>query len=310
MRLPVRDGHPVVTQSMITAFQRCPLEAVLTYACGQAQEGSEALSRGTRIHAVLEHWLKTGDRTYLPQDMTEHERHLLAGYRWHWAEQDSETDVVTVESKISAPIGVEDIWLEGVLDAVVQRGDTVIVQDHKTHKRIPDWDHRLTNAQAPLYLWLLKKAYDLDVNNFEWDYICTADYPQLKLTKSVRLAKQSWGKLDYIEARRQLDNLGVDTHPPELEKLRQLRGLPTERYSRVQLTYTPDRLTAWIARVRTTVQMMLDYPDDPALAGTSDSCLGPMCGHRAQASQVLAGHGCSYGPIVDPLAYHEKGEYK
>ena len=59
MRLPIRDSHRVVTQSMITTFQRCPLEAVLTYVCGQAQEGSEALSRGTRIHAVLEHWLKT-----------------------------------------------------------------------------------------------------------------------------------------------------------------------------------------------------------------------------------------------------------
>ena len=139
----------------------------------------------------------------------------------------------------------------------------MVVQDHKTHKRIPSWDYRLTNLQAPLYLWLLKEAYDLDVNTFEWDYICTADYPTLRLTKSGRLAKQSWAKLDYIEARRQLDNLGVDTYPPELEKLRQLRGLPSERYCRVPFTYSADRLSAWIERARTTVQTMLDYPDDP-----------------------------------------------
>lgn len=308
MRLPMRDGHPVVTQSMITAFQRCPLEAVLTYACRQPQDGSEALSRGTRIHAVLEHWLKTSDWDYLPQDMPEHERRLLAGYRWHWAEQDSDTEVVTVESKVSAPLGVEDVWLEGVIDAVITRGDTVIVQDHKTHKRIPGWDYRLTNLQAPLYLWLLKESYDLDVDTFEWDYICTADYPALKLTKSGRLAKQSWAKLDYIEALRQLDELGVGTYPPELEKLRQLRGLPSERYCRVPFTYSADRLRAWLERVRTTVCTMLDYPDDPEFAATSDSCLGPMCGHRAQASQLLAGHGCTYGPVVDPLAYHKKGE--
>lgn len=305
MRLPIRDGHRVVTQSMITTFQRCPLEAVLTYACGQAQEGSEALSRGTRIHAVLEHWLKTRERD-IPSDLPEHEQRLLAGYRWHWADQDARTEVVDVEAKVAVPLGVEDVWLEGVLDAVIRRDNTVIVQDHKTHRRIPDWNHRFTNAQAPLYLWLLHEAYGLEVTVFEWDYICTADYPELWLTKSGQLAKQSWASLDYVEAKRQLDALDVHAYPQELDSIMRQRGKCIKRYSRVQLTYTIEQLNAWVARARTTAQIMLAYPDNPCVANTSDTCLGPMCGHKIQANALLAGRAAKMNDTVDPLAYHNK----
>lgn len=212
------DGvTPVTTQGMIKTFRSCPREALYKFHLRlQPRRLSQPLTRGKWMHALLqayyegrnwkdEHriWVSRFNKIFDEEkerlgDLPRECSRLMYGYLWHYgnsAFSEYQWTVHEVELVVEAYLPNGHLF-RGRLDLLVEDDFGLWVVDHKTHKRLPDWDSRMLDEQSPLYIWACHQM-GIPVRGFIWNYICTAgiDEPKL-LVNHTRFHKRD-GDADY-----------------------------------------------------------------------------------------------------------------
>lgn len=138
---------PLVTNSELTTYRRCPKEWMVSYDQGyRTVDKPDALRLGTSVHDSLERRLRHGvwhPRREDYADDYEYERYvaLLDGYGLRWSSDFDEYEILAVEAQFDAPLVNPETGapssayrLGGKLDAVVReiRSGDVYVLEHKT----------------------------------------------------------------------------------------------------------------------------------------------------------------------------------
>lgn len=121
--------------SALTSFETCPRRHYLTKISKEVVEPqTEALTWGNRVHKALENRLKGFT---LQDEMAAFEDQAAAVLRYG--------GTVEAEAKVAlnrqfSPVEyfAKDVWVRGVLDWSVVKGDTMVVGDWKTGKPDPD----------------------------------------------------------------------------------------------------------------------------------------------------------------------------
>jgi len=100
--------------------------------------------------------------------------HALAGYRWHYDDQQQEP-VVAREQYFSLPLlnpqtgyPVPDVFIEGKIDKLIEIANGIAVKEHKsTSKSIdPDstyWGHLNLDVQTTMYIYAARRLQLIDI---------------------------------------------------------------------------------------------------------------------------------------------------
>ena len=188
-----------------------------------------ALLRGTVFHEMLDNrvlgkdpleplveygkiydklWDEERENYHSPEDLTR----LYQRYCKHYVGETldykglSETEII---------VEFQGIKFKGILDKQPRdKFGREFVMDHKTHKVIPDENHRFADLQTVLYYWAKRQNGD-KVDGIIWDYIRTKPPAIPELLKSGGLSKRANIDTDY------------DTYLAEIEK----NGLDPKDYS-------------------------------------------------------------------------------
>lgn len=348
-------GIPVTTQSMLKTFRMCPREAMYKYHERLSPKvASVPLTRGKWIHALLEehyngrdwrpvHKAKTAEFSKLMDeekdklgDLPREIELLMASYFWHYGAEDvvgTEWEVLEVEKLIEAMMPNGHLF-RGKVDMIVLIDGEVWIVDHKTHKKLPDWAHRMFDEQSTGYVWAAREM-GIPVRGFIWNYITTAGFPKYKVlkngssfyatnwdsdttypafTRAIKAAKAEYGD-DFLNT-------------PELvkkakAKLAQLKGqrwqgpdvLPTSPFFRRDFLEKDDELIERTLKsmMRTSdVMHSYDFSDPDCVERDIRSCEGFFCSFRdLSMGDLVQGDSERLKHLnyrkQDPLAYHGDG---
>src|SRR5699024_10667279 len=158
-------GTPITTRSMIKTFRASPREAWYKYVLRLKPKAiAKPLRRGTWLHALIEahdtpgmdylevheayvrEFRKLFDEErmelgYMPTEIMQ----LFKSYMWHYgdpAHREYSWKVHDTELKLTAQMPNGHLF-RGVVDEVVEDDFGLWLVDHKTHKRLPDWNFRM-----------------------------------------------------------------------------------------------------------------------------------------------------------------------
>lgn len=348
-------GRPITSQSMIKTFRNSPREAYYKYVLRlKPKSVSKPLRRGTWLHALLEHYYNGDDweaihQAYTKQfhmlfdeekmelgDMPNEILNLFLSYRWHYGDpqyKDYQWTVHDTELKLTAEMPNGHLF-RGVVDAVVEDEFGLWLVDHKTHKRLPDWNFRMMDEQSAMYIWAAREN-DIPVHGFIWNYLTTEAITTPKVLKSGKsfYAKDfSSVNTDYPTFARavkkaQKDYPGVFIAEPEekqrvrdrLAQLKAMRWAPDNQngspYFRRDIIEKTD---AQIQRVlkpfmRTSERMHgYDWSDPEAIEDSADFVKGFTCNYKdLHISDLVSGDSSmlqhqNYQVDADPLSYQNK----
>lgn len=219
--LYVDDGRRIATHSMLQCFGQCPKKAQYKYAerlkPKVLTEKDQPLRRGTWVHKLLELYYRGEDW------MAEHRRltdkfnqlfdiekdalgdlptealRLMKSYLWHYGA--NRDDPYHGWKVLDTELTLECPWPDGEgvyrcrIDALIEDRWGLAIVDHKTHKRLPSYGHRLRDAASALYLWCAREN-GLDVNRFIWNYIRTRPPTIPKLVDVKRTPRLSTSSID------------------------------------------------------------------------------------------------------------------
>lgn len=349
------EGQPIVTQSMLKTFRSCPREAMYKYAERlQPKVHSQALTRGKWVHALLEAYYKDsgGEDAWelehkrwcgsyaklfdeekeklgdLPREIDR----LMRSYLWHY-ENDQGWNIAEVEMTIEAELP-NGMLFRGRIDMLVEDTEGRLwIVDHKTHKRIPEWQFRMLDEQSPLYVWAMREM-DYPVDGFIWNYLSTAGISVPQVLKNGQRFSKRLGDTDYPtyaaavrDAR--LEFPGVFGEKPEdkAEMLAMVKQLKRQRFVEGAVQTSPHfqrdmiiRTDDQIERVlRTTVRTAermhsYDFSDPDCVERNVNACKGFMCSYRdLSMSDLLNGDSemikkRDYLHDQDPLSYYDGKE--
>lgn len=349
------EGQPITTQSMIKTFRSCPREAYYKYALRlQPKVHSLPLTRGKWVHALLqahyegkdwheEHarwvsrWRKLFDeekeRLGLdPEDIVR----LMESYFWHYGDpaySGYAWKVHEVELTLEAELPNGHLF-RGRLDLLVEDDYGFWVVDHKTHKRLPDWDYRMLDEQSPLYIWAAREM-GIPVRGFIWNYLSTAGITVPRVVQDGTRFYKRDGESDYpTYARRVREELAKGTPPvflsnpadkaavkQELARLKAQRwvpgAVPTSPHFRRDLIEKSDDLIKRVltAAVHTSDRMhAYDFSNPDAVERNVSTCAkGFLCSYRSLSMADLVTGNSEMTKkreyqIGDPLAYYGEEE--
>lgn len=366
------EGRPVTTQSMMKTFLQCPREAYYKYVLRlQPKRLSEPLTRGKWIHSLLETYYKSlmedpdkaeANRLMWKQhelmvsrfrklnlfdeeleklgNMPEDVKTIVEGYFYHYGDPAhadyNEWEVVGVEQTLEAELPNGHIF-RGRFDMLVQNQFGLWLVDHKSHKRMPDWSHRMMDVQAPLYTWAAHQN-GLPVKGFIWNYLITTSRSAPTLLKNgSRFSKTGWASTTYPLALQAVKDAGwikdKRVHVPDnpeytAELTAQLRALRDQRwapgtaqsspfYRRDEIAHDPEQVARVVAStVRTSERMhSYDFTSDDTVERNTVECKGWRCSYSSLSmadlvtgdSSRLKRSDYQHG---DPLAYYEDEEDK
>lgn len=235
----------VITNSLIKSFKGCQQQTKYKHVdlIGPKLSRSKPLKRGNWFHELLEAKYKGESVTAahkmniskfnklfdeekeilgdLPHEMAA----LYKSYQWYYRADDSWT-VHEVEIKLEAelPNGMQG---QGKADLLIEDEYGLWVVDHKTHKRLPNFEYRLLDYQSAYYIWLFRQC-GIPVRGFIWNYIVpTAPHP-IKFNKNGQLSKRQPAVMDYPTANRGLTDF--QRRNPEVQAI--LSNLESIRYNR------------------------------------------------------------------------------
>lgn len=217
--LYVDDGRRIATHSMLQCFGQCPKRAQYKYAERLKKKTltmrDQPLRRGTWVHRLMEVHYSGGDWKAEHEKLTKQFNQLMdvekdalgdlpaeclrlmRSYLWHYGADKS--DPLHGWKVLDTELTLECPWPDGEgvyrcrLDLLVEDRWGLAIVDHKTHKRLPDFGHRLRDAASALYLWCAQYN-GLDVSRFIWNYIRTRPptVPQLvDVKRTPRLSTKS-----------------------------------------------------------------------------------------------------------------------
>lgn len=204
----------VITNSLIKQFKSCQNATKYKYVelLTPKIARSKPLKRGVWFHALLEAKYKGEDvkavhRSFIAQynnlfaeeqeilgDLPTEMARLYNSYNWHYR-GDKSLKYLEVELKIEAelPSGMQG---QGKADGLVEYNDELWLIDHKTHNKLPNWEYRLLDPQAPFYIWMARKA-GIPVRGFIWNYVVPTAPSPLRFTKEGELYKKQPAVMDY-----------------------------------------------------------------------------------------------------------------
>lgn len=345
-------GIPVTTQSMVKAFRRCPRETMYKYVDRlQPKILSKPLTRGKWIHALLEahyqgldwerehkRWcgrfakLFDEEKDALGDLPTEIHR-LMKSYFWHYGNPEyadkADWEVVETEFTLEAMMPNGHLF-RGRVDLLVRNALGLWIVDHKSHKRLPLWDHRMFDEQSPLYIWAAREM-GYDVRGFIWNYLCTApisvprvvikgdrfyskmgdsDYPTF--VRAVKAAKAKYGDVFLEDPQEKLKVAA------ELTRLKEQRWVPdamqtSPHFRRDVIEKSDELLERVLATTMRTSDAMhsYDFSQPDAVERNVEACKGWMCSYRDLSmadllngeSEMIKRTNYQHG---DPLAYYEE----
>lgn len=347
-------GKPITTQSMMKTFKGCPREAMYKYHMRlKPKRVSKPLRRGTWFHALLEAYYKGepwepvhevfvkefnklfDEERYELGDLPTEIHNLMKSYVWHYGDPQYKAyhwKVHETEMKLSAEMPNGHIF-RGVFDLLVEDDFGLWLADHKTHKRLPDWNYRMLDEQSTMYTWLAR-ANDIPVSGFIWNYATTEAISTPKLLKSCKTfyAKDfNSVNTDYPTFARAVKKAKEEypdvflSDPDDKQKVKdRLTQLKSMRWSPDNPAASPffrrdilEKTDAQIERVlkttmRTSERMHSYSFDDPdAVERNVDQCKGFMCSYKDLTiadlvkgnSEMLQKQNYTVG---DPLSYQNK----
>lgn len=322
-------GIPIITNSMISTFKRCPRKALYKYHDRlKPKTVSKPLKRGTWIHSLLETHYKGGDwhhtHTALSAqfdklfeeeqehlgDLPNEINNLMKSYFWHYRD-DADWKVVETEFTFETPLPDGTLYRCRV-DNLVETPYGLYLVDHKSHKQLPDEQFRLSDTQSALYIWCARKN-KVPVDGFIWNYIKTEAIKPLKFKLDGGLyAKQ--GATDYLTALRSIKAAGKD--PQQFRDM--LIGLKKQRYAHGEMQLSPffrrnvlDKNSDMIKRVVKeaihTTKRAYDYPFDKRdyVERVPDRSCRWMCGYMDLCTAELMN---GDGAIVRRHGYTEDND--
>lgn len=235
-------GARISTHSMIKTFRRCPKQAEFKYVHRlKPRLLGTPLKRGTWMHSLLEEHHAGRDWRIMHAklsaqfaDMLDEERdfygdmpteigRIMESYIWHY--KADPWIVHETEFQVEAELPDGSLY-RGKVDALIENQFGLWVIDHKTHKRLPDYNFRLLDAQSALYIWAARQN-DIPVQGFIWNYItwkAPTDPANHLLKDGSRLSK-TMGDTDY------------PTFVRGLKKLKEERGYKITQADRDRANY-------------------------------------------------------------------------
>lgn len=169
--------------SKLNAFETCARRFYLTTVTKQVYEPQTAATLwGNQVHKALE--LRVGKGQALPDTMKQFEP-VAASIA---AKRDTGAKI-EVEQKLALNGKLQpttwfgkDVWVRGITDVTITKGDTAVVLDYKTGKPTPDSAQlRLTAAMTFAH----KPYVNTVVNSFLW--LKTGDKPTTEIIKRDQL---------------------------------------------------------------------------------------------------------------------------
>lgn len=349
-------GRPITTQSMIKTFRASPREAYYKYVLRlKPKSVAKPLRRGTWLHALIEAYYTPGmdyekvHEAYVSEfrklfdeermelgDMPTEIMQLFKSYMWHYGDPNYKGYDWTVhetEVKITAEMPNGHLF-RGVVDAIVEDEFGLWLVDHKTHKRLPDWNFRMMDEQSAMYIWAARQN-DIPVHGFIWNYLTTEAISTPKVLKSGKsfYAKDfSSVNTDYPTFARAVKQAMKDypdtflKEPEEKQRVKdRLAQLKAMRWSPDNPNGSPffrrdviEKTEGQIQRVlkpfmRTSERMHgYDWSDPEAIEDSSDFVKGFTCNYRdLHISDLVSGDSSmlqrqNYTADEDPLSYQEK----
>lgn len=266
----------------------------------------------------------------LPREIKE----IMDGYFWHYGDprfrDHSEWFVHDAELTLEAELPNGHIF-RGRFDLLVENDFGLWLVDHKSHKKLPDWSHRMFDIQAPLYTWAARES-GIPVTGFMWNYLGTSarSTPQL-IKDGSRFSKTGWASTDYpsalaaVKAAGWIDGKrvhvpGNEDHTLELRaRLKALRDqrwapgqVPTSPfYRRDELVHTDEQIQRVVDTAARTSERMhsYDYSAEPIERNTVE-CKGWKCSYQSLSlADLVNGESDRIKKqeymVGDPLAYYE-----
>lgn len=344
---PLGGGVPVTTHSMLKTFRGCHREAMYKYHMRlQPKRLSKPLTRGKWLHDLLEVHYKGGDwrqqhkrwvnkfrnlfdeeKEDLGSELPTEIAQLMESYFWHY--EADEWEVLDTELLVEAMLPNGHLF-RGKVDILIQNQyGEVWAGDHKSHKRLPDWDFRMLDEQSTLYSWALGEM-GKPVSGFFWNYISTAGMTMPKVTQDGKRFYKSQTNFDYLVFRqalaeaRQTYGPGWPTDKEERARLRALAAsLKAQRYDPANPIQTSPhfrrdylvKTNALIERVlagvvRTSDDMhSYDFSDEMSVERNVNTCKSFLCHYKSLNIADLVNGDSSMTQKreythEDPLAYY------
>lgn len=151
--------------SALNAFETCPKRYYLTKVSKQVQEPqTQATIWGNQVHKALEHRLVKS--TPLPETMTEFEPIAATVVaRAKGGKVEAEQKMALTKSFKPTTWFAKDVWVRGITDFTIQKGDKVFIGDWKTGKPTPESAQlKLTAAMTFAH----KPGVNTIINSFVW----------------------------------------------------------------------------------------------------------------------------------------------
>jgi ATP-dependent helicase/DNAse subunit B len=181
------EGLLELSFSKVKQFRRCKKKYHYKYVQGlKKRKAGIALRRGSWLHECLEthyrdgnwkigynnykkeNWDKLFDEEKIEEkDLPDEIQRIMEGYLRLYEEKEKELKIVAVEQDFKIRIPGTPIVLVGIIDLLAYDDMGLWVIDHKTVKRVPDEELRLTDLQLSLYYWVMtqiKKEMNIPVD--------------------------------------------------------------------------------------------------------------------------------------------------
>lgn len=347
--LYIDNGQVITTHSMLSSYGRCPKQAQYKYVERLKKraktERDKPLSRGTWLHRLWEVHYVGGDwraahaqlskqysglfdeeKEALGDLPTECER-IMRSYLWHYGAD--KFDPMHGWKVVDTEMTLECEWPDGNgiyrcrLDMIVEDEFGLAIVDHKSHKNLPDFRHRLMDHASVRYLWCANQN-GYPVTRFIWNYVRTKapTVPQLvdqNKKTGPRLSTRAIDT-DYPTYLRAIRSYGLD-HTDYLPMLRSLHaqrwapGVPQSSafFRRNELDKDDDMMARVVAASMRTRDRMHDpseWTELDTVERVPDRSCGWMCDYPELCeTELFTGHDNGLRRklyrIGDPLDYYQ-----
>lgn len=152
--------------SSLTAYETCPKRYYLTKVSKEVKEPqTEATLWGNQVHKALEY--RVGKGQPLPESMSMFEpiAHSIAIKRDSGSKIECEQKMALTKSFTPTTWFAKDVWVRGITDVTLTKGNVAVVLDYKTGKKTPNSQQLKLTAAMTMHH---KPWVDTVINSFIW----------------------------------------------------------------------------------------------------------------------------------------------
>lgn len=258
----------ITRYSMVKSYRRCPKQYSYKYIQKiQKKKPAPPLLRGTILHEMLDARATQGRPGKILADYAQKFRTLFreeqdiygenfigdieriySGYDALYANDGwkYEASEELLETELTP-----DIRFVGHLDKriVTQKDRRRWIVDHKTHKSLPDEEHRFNDYQILLYLWAYNREHPKErADGIIWDYLRTKPPRIPELLKNGQLSQRADMDTDYNTYARELRRHKLDPRPYENFLLELKKRSERKFYLRIPLPAPSKEMTEQVVK--------------------------------------------------------------